>query len=151
MDKRSVMKKIGWISMLLSKRLDRMCAGRDLSGPEGRTLHFIMTVDKDIFQKDIEFDSHLKPSTVSEILKNMERKGLIRRESVPYDARLKKIVATEKVAGLREVVLSDMDKLDDELTEGITDEEIRIFDEVCHKLIDNLMRLEAEGKEEKNG
>ena len=35
-------------------------------------------------------------STVTGVVKLMERKGLIRRESVSSDARLKKLVLTEK-------------------------------------------------------
>ena len=144
MDRRIVLKNVGWLSSRLSKHLDMMCAERNLSGVEGRTLHFLLTVDHDIFQKDIEFDSHLKPSTVSEILKHMEQKGLIRRESVPYDARLKKIVPTDKVSKLKKVLLSDMAQLDKELTEGISDEEIKIFEDISHRFIKNLDRMEGE-------
>ena len=45
---------------------------------------------KDIFQKDIEAEFKICRSTVTNILKLMEKKGYIKRESVPYDARLKK-------------------------------------------------------------
>ncbi len=137
-----MLKSIGWLSSLITRRLDQLCAARKLSGAEGRILHFVMTIDHDIFQKDIEYDSHLKASTVSELLKNMEHKGLIRRESVAHDARLKKIVATEKVAKLKEEVLSDMAQLDSDLTEGISDEELKTFGEVCFKFIENLNKLE---------
>ena len=131
---------------MLTRQLDIMCSERKLSGVEGRTLHFILTSDRDIFQKDIEFDSHLKPSTVSEMLKRMEQKGMIKRESVPYDARLKKIVATKKVSKLKEEVISDMEMLDERLTEGITDDEIKVFDEICKKFIGNLKKLEENSK-----
>ncbi len=142
MDNRSVLKSVGWLSSLITRRMDQLCAARKLSGAEGRILHFVMTIDHDIFQKDIEFDSHLKASTVSEILKSMEQKGLIRRESVAHDARLKKIVPTEKVAKLKEEVMSDMTQLDRDLTEGISDSELKMFGEVCLKLIGNLKKLE---------
>ena len=146
MNRRGVLKNIGWLSSMLTRQLDIMCSERKLSGVEGRTLHFILTSDRDIFQKDIEFDSHLKPSTVSEMLKRMEQKGMIKRESVPYDARLKKIVATKKVSKLKEEVISDMEMLDERLTEGITDDEIKVFDEICKKFIGNLKKLEENSK-----
>ena len=50
--------------------------------------------DKDIFQKDIEAEFKICRSTVTNILKLMEKKGYIRRESVPYDARLKEDLDT---------------------------------------------------------
>ena len=52
--------------------------------------------NRDIFQKDIETECGMARSTVTGVVKLMERKGLIRRESVSSDARLKKLVLTEK-------------------------------------------------------
>ena len=54
--------------------------------------------DKDIFQRDIEDKFSLRRSTVSTMLTLMEKKGYIERQSVDYDARLKKIVLTPKAA-----------------------------------------------------
>ena len=45
---------------------------------------------RDVFQKDIEAECGMARSTVAGVVKLMERKGLIRRESVASDARLKK-------------------------------------------------------------
>ena len=52
--------------------------------------------DRDVFQRDLEENFLIRRSTVSKILKLMEQKDLIRRESVDYDARLKKLVLTPK-------------------------------------------------------
>ena len=52
--------------------------------------------DKDVFQKDIEQYFSIGRSTVTNIIQLMERKGYIARESVEHDARLKKVVLTEK-------------------------------------------------------
>ena len=51
---------------------------------------------RDIFQKDIEAEFSIAKSTVTGILKLMEKKGYIIRESVAWDARLKKLALTEK-------------------------------------------------------
>ena len=37
----------------------------------------------------------------------MEKKGLIERRSVPYDARLKKLVLTEKAQKVSELIIDD--------------------------------------------
>ena len=52
--------------------------------------------DRDIYQKDIESEFAISRSTVTNILKLMEKKGYITRESVASDARLKKIALTDK-------------------------------------------------------
>ena len=50
----------------------------------------------DLYQKDIESCFKLRRSTVSSLLNTLERKELIQRVSVAHDARLKKLVLTEK-------------------------------------------------------
>ena len=52
--------------------------------------------DEDIFQKDIEQHFSIGRSTVTNIIQLMEKKGFVLRESVEHDARLKKVVLTEK-------------------------------------------------------
>ena len=47
-------------------------------------------------QKDIESEFAISRSTVTNILKLMEKKGYITRASVASDARLKKIALTDK-------------------------------------------------------
>jgi DNA-binding MarR family transcriptional regulator len=58
--------------------------------------------DKDIYQKDIEERFLLTRSTVSKVVDYMVSKGLIERKSVKNDARLRKLVLTDKAAGLAE-------------------------------------------------
>jgi len=52
--------------------------------------------DRDIFQRDIEARFRISRSTTSSMLALMEKKGLVKRESVEHDARLKKITLTPK-------------------------------------------------------
>ncbi len=53
-------------------------------------------INTDIYQKDIESEFAISRSTVTNILKLMEKKGYITRTSVESDARLKKISLTDK-------------------------------------------------------
>lgn len=53
-------------------------------------------INTDIYQKDIESEFAISRSTVTNILKLMEKKGYITRTSVESDARLKKISLTNK-------------------------------------------------------
>ena len=58
--------------------------------------YLILNNDRDIYQKDIESEFAISRSTVTNILKLMEKKGYITRASVTSDARLKKIALTDK-------------------------------------------------------
>ena len=78
--------------------------------------------DKDVFQKDIEQYFSIGRSTVTNIIQLMERKGYIARESVEHDARLKKVVLTEKGIRNQEMLEDLVESLDTRLVDGITDE-----------------------------
>ena len=53
-----------------------------------------------VYQKDLEAEFNITRSTASKVVNLMEEKGLIRRESVPEDARLKKLTLTPKAVEL---------------------------------------------------
>ena len=68
----------------------------------------------------------------------MEKNGLIRRESVAHDARLKSLVPTEKAAQLDAQVGAYLRRVDQRLTEGLTPEEIALFLQIAGRMSDNL-------------
>ncbi|AFM00179.1 transcriptional regulator [Desulfitobacterium dehalogenans ATCC 51507] len=94
--------------------------------------------DKDIFQKDIEEMFTVNRSTASKVLKLMEQKELIDRQSVPYDARLKKLVLTPKALALHESIVEDIDNLEAMLIRGFTEEEIVQFYSYIQRMKNNL-------------
>ena len=93
---------------------------------------------KDIFQKDFEAKFSIRPSTASNILKNMEQKGFITRVNVESDARLKKIVLTEKAIEVHKKVIKDIEDREKRLKKGISNKEINTFFSVMEKLSANM-------------
>ena len=73
--------------------------------------------DKDVFQKDMEQYFSIGRSTVTNIIQLMEKKGFIVRQSVEYDARLKKVVLTEKGVRNHEMLENLIDHLDTSLVD----------------------------------
>mgnify|MGYP002232592564 CR=1 FL=1 len=63
----------------------------------------------------------------------MEENGLIFRESLPNDGRMKKIVVTEKALQYKDIVMSDITQLEDELTTDISESDMDIFFKVVEK------------------
>ena len=94
--------------------------------------------DKDIFQKDIEEAFCIRRSTVTSILNLMEKNGVIKRESVEYDARLKKIILTKKALDIRNKVIDRMLAMQDEMLYGVTDQELQTFCKVLDKIKNNI-------------
>lgn len=120
-----------------------------LSGTNGWVIGFIAEHgDRDIFQRDLETRFSIRRSTASKILQLMERKGLIERQSVDYDARLKKLVLTPKALELHKLATKDMQALEDRLTRGLTKQELEGFFRVTEKLKSNLMGTHASAHED---
>lgn len=80
-------------------------------------------VNKDIFQKDLEDHFSITRSTASKVLNLMEQKGLIRREAVAQDARLKKLILTDKAWKIRDLMKEDTVRMEQTLTDGFTEQE----------------------------
>ena len=79
--------------------------------------------DEQVFQRDIEREFSITRSTVTNILQLMERKGYIERQSVPQDARLKRLVLTEKGACIREKTMQALHQTDEFVESLLTPEE----------------------------
>ena len=108
--------------------LKRKCRDTELSreieestGKSGWIIGFLAeNDDKDIFQKDIEEKFSVRRSTVSSMLKLMEKKGLVTRESVNFDARLKKLVLTQKAREMHCRMLEQLNMTEKKLKQGIS-------------------------------
>ena len=100
--------------------------------------YFYENRGNNIFQKDFEEKFSIRRSTASVILKNMEEKGLIMRVSVESDARLKKIVLTEKAIEIHKKILNNIKEREKRLRKGISEEELEIYFKVMQKFCDNM-------------
>lgn len=94
--------------------------------------------DRDIFQKDLELEFDLKRSSVSLMLNNMEKHDLIKRVPVPGDARLKKIILTDKSIELSKKIAFAIDSVESELIKNMKKEEIDKFLKLLNKIRANI-------------
>jgi DNA-binding MarR family transcriptional regulator len=100
--------------------------------------YFYENCDTDVFQRDFEARFSIRRSTATNMLKLMEKNGIIYREPVPYDARLKKIVLTEKAIEIHKKATKNIEMVENTLKKGITEEELIVFYNVVDKIKNNL-------------
>lgn len=112
----------------------------NLTGMQYAVLGFINEngQDKEIYQRDIEGEFNIRRSTASEMLQLLEKKGFIGRESVADDARLKKIVLTKEGRELEAIAKTNAQRLQDRLTIGLSEEELRQFYLIMDKIQKNM-------------
>ena len=94
--------------------------------------------DKDIFQRDIEKAFSIRRPTVSILLQSMEAKKLIYRESVKSDARLKKVVLTDKAKEIATTANQEIIRFEKMLVEDIPEEDLEVFFRVTKQIRNNL-------------
>lgn len=137
-------KVINKISNRLRRRSVALQEKLGMSGAQGNILNYIL-VDgrkRPVYQKDIEKEFGLRPSTATEALKNLEAKGLSCRISEKQDGRLKRIELTSKAEEIRHLITSEIAESENLLLKGITEEERRIFIEIGKKMLKNLDEAE---------
>lgn len=94
----------------------------------------------DVYQKNIEEKFSITKSTTSKVLKLMEQNGLIQRVGVSKDARLKKIVLTEKGLAIEESVRNGLDQIEMKALDGFSLEEIEILYSYLDRIKINLKK-----------
>lgn len=140
--KTKIGKEIAKINHIIKRNMDMAIleiTENNLKSPQAFLIEFIIRQkDKDVFQKDIEKHFNINRSAVSLMLNNMEKNELIKRNSVNEDARLKKIILTDKALKLHEKIFEAISKTEEKMSKGISQEEIVIFNNVLSKIKKNL-------------
>lgn len=92
----------------------------------------------DVFQKDLEAEFHIARSTATGILQVMEKKGLLTREPLARDARMKRLVLTDKALAFQMKIIRNFDQLDRLLKSDIPPEKLDTFFEVAEQIKNNI-------------
>ena len=135
---------VGRMIHRVSHQLKRqMCVRTEedsLTNMQRRVLHYILfeSLQRDIYQKDVEEEFSLRPSSATELLKKMEVSGLILRVAEEKDARLKRIILTKEALSFNEEVQKGLSVLNSDITKGIKEKDIETFRKVCAKMMENI-------------
>lgn len=121
----------------------------ELTPMQRHILNYILleTLHRDIYQKNLEEEFQVRKSTVSGILKLMEKNGFIYRESVKEDARLKRILPTKKAEALRPSILEHIHETEIRMTEGVSEQDLFLCKKVLYQMCQNLAEKNRENKE----
>lgn len=131
------------LSNLVKKRIDHLSEETGLTGFQGYLMSYLVKEGgrRDLFQRDVEKHLEISRASVTSVLQLLEKNGFIRRESVDTDARLKKIVVTHKGLQANNRILSSLDRMEADLVDGISTEEMETFIFVMERIRKNLETL----------
>ena len=139
--------QINLLSRMLKRRLNVTLQGLGITAIQSRVMFYIMDhcLEGPVFQRDVEQVFSLSRSTATGILQQLEEKGLLRRESVPSDARLKNLVPTPRAAELDAEVRACLRQSEAVLTRGLSDGQIQLFKETLATMAANLEQAGTDG------
>ena len=95
-------------------------------------------------QRQMAEDCHMEPASVTGMLQNMEKRGLLRRESDETDKRVQRVYLTQDGEALCAKVEQVMLRLDERLLEGFSEEERECLFAGLERLRENMQAVERE-------
>ncbi|MTK10750.1 MAG: MarR family transcriptional regulator [Clostridiaceae bacterium] len=93
---------------------------------------------KSISQIELADQMDIKPSTTARLIDRMERDGFVKRERDINDRRTVNLMITDKGREFREKLFPVGEKMSEDVSKGISEEEIEIFKNVLKKMVDNI-------------
>lgn len=132
------------LSNLFRRLADENLASHGINVSQLRILGYLSRFDgeKDVYQKDLEEAFGIRRSSVTSILQNMEKSGYLCRESSSEDARVKKVVLTQKGRKLDESLRNFIHALEESMMEGIPEEDRACVKRSLTQMLSNLEQIE---------
>lgn len=142
METRNLGRKIKVLSNQIRRKIEKELINQGIQVPsaQSRIIGFLYTESfkRDIFQRDIEEEFEIRRSSVTNILQVMEKNGYINRMSVAGDARLKKLVLTDKGLQIQQAVAKVLEEAEGSLKAIYSEEELsqlfHLLDKLSHIL-----------------
>lgn len=125
----------------LKVSLDASFEDTGINGLQARILGLIdrnSKLHKDTYQRDIETEFKIRRSSVSSVLDTMEKNGYIVRQAVSTDARLKKLVLTEKAKKVSRQHKNAIDKFEQNAVRGFSEAEVETLKKLIEKVVENI-------------
>lgn len=105
----------------------------------GHILGFLLrNSHRDVYQRDLEETFNITRSSVTGVVKQLEKTGCITRQSVAGDARLKKLCLTPQGMEICRRTRQALDQVEDLAIRGLTPEQCSQFLDLCRIIEGNL-------------
>ena len=145
-----VFKRFGHQLHLLVQKEAKRCGIEFMGGPQGQVIRFLERREHEqelTLIKDIEQELNITKSVASNLVKRMVQNGLVELEVSPSDKRAKFVHLTEKSRSQMKQVKSFFDRMNRSLLDGISEENLTIFEEVMGQLQANVEKIGDKNEE----
>ncbi len=103
----------------------------------------LMTLSKsgEISQKELSQMMHNTPASVAVSVKRMEKAGMLTKTADKNDLRVNKITLTEQGKNMADKCRDSFRFVDEQMTKGFSEEELKILENFYERMIQNLEEL----------
>lgn len=151
MDKPMLMfKRFGHQVHLMVQKEAKRCGIEFMGGPQGQVLRFLDHCEQKeelVLIKDIEQELNITKSVASNLVKRMVQNGLVELEASSSDKRAKFVRLTGKSRSQMKQIKTFFERIDRSLLEGISEENLAIFEEVLGRLQANVEKMGGKNEE----
>ena len=136
-EKRQIGRGINILCNKIKRRIGKVSLEYGISSMQAKILIFVFqeSFKRDIFQRDIEEEFDIRRSSVTSVLTLMEKNKLIKRISFNEDARLKKLILTDKGIGIYKSIFKEIEAIESIILESLSVEEFDLLWELIQRLI----------------
>ena len=145
-----VFKRFGHQLHLMVQKEAKRCGIEFMGGPQGQVIRFLEHREHEqelTLIKDIEQEFNITKSVASNLVKRMVQNGLVELEVSPSDKRAKFVHLTEKSRSQMKQIKSFFNRIDRSLLDGISEENLAIFEEVMGQLQANVEKIGGKNEE----
>lgn len=145
-----VFKRFGRQLHLMVQKEAKRCGIEFMGGPQGQVIRFLDRREHEqelTLIKDIEQEFKITKSVASNLVKRMVQNGLVELEVNSSDKRAKFVHLTEKSRSQMKQIKSFFDRMNRSLLDGISEENLAIFEEVMGQLQANVEKIGGKNEE----
>lgn len=129
-------------SQAFEKSASQVLAPYDLTPSQFKILKYVtLNPEASVRQIDLETYFGMSNPTVTGIIQNLEKKGMIYRQSHPDDKRSKIIILSEKAKNARHFILETSDNIEANFTKDLTPQEKDIMRTLLFKLLESSQNI----------
>ena len=123
-------------SLVFDKYVGKLLAPYDMSGSQFRILmKLYKSPENSIRQVDIETAFSMTNPTVTGLIVQLEKKGLVTKIDNPEDKRSKLLSLTDLANSKKEEFFALANDLEKKMTNGLTESEVKLLTELLEKVL----------------
>lgn len=138
MESKSILLQLKILSNYMGRTMPH-CDGFELSQPQVLVIGYLIDRQgEDVFPRDIEKEFNIRRSSANSLINGLEKQGYIKRESVKYDARLRKLVLLSRALELKAQIEEHVEMIESKMTQGLSQNQLKELREIINIMKDNL-------------